>query len=205
MTFPHFNRRTHLYLGLFLMPWVLLYGISSIPFSHTAWFDAQDKAKGLPNWTPLFERTYEKPAPEGDGIRDWGRQVLADTGLLQRFGAAVNFGVYRQGPEQVNIYVYSFWQSAQVKYFPATGRLIAEEKRFRWDHFLTGMHAKGGFDQEGWISDSWAVVVDLVCLSFLAWIASGLYMWWGLPSLRRWGWIALLSGCASFALFLRLL
>jgi hypothetical protein len=205
MTFPHLNRRTHLYLGLFLLPWVLLYGVSSIPFSHSAWFEAQDKAKGLPNWKPLFERAYDTPVPEGDELREWGRQLLRETGLLQQFGDKVNFGVYRQGPDQVNIYVYTFSRSVQVKYLPATRRLRAEEKRFRWDHFLTGMHAKGGFEQEGWVNDSWGVVVDLVSLSFLIWIASGLYMWWSLPSLRLWGWVALLAGGASFSLFLWLL
>ena len=40
----------------------------------------------------------------------------------------------------------------------------------------------------------WAVIIDLVCLAFLLWIASGLYMWWGLRWLRRWGSIALAAG-----------
>ena len=30
MTFTHFNRRLHLYLGLALLPWLFMYGISSI-------------------------------------------------------------------------------------------------------------------------------------------------------------------------------
>ena len=27
----------------------------------------------------------------------------------------------------------------------------------------------------------------------IVWIASGLYMWWGLPSHRRFGWLTILS------------
>ena len=45
-------------------------------------------------------------------------------------------------------------------------------------------------------------MIDLVCLAFLIWVASGLYMWWSLPGLRRWGWVAVLAGLASFSLFL---
>ena len=35
MTFAQLNRRTHLYLGLALLPWFFMYGISSLPFAHT--------------------------------------------------------------------------------------------------------------------------------------------------------------------------
>ena len=42
MTFPHFNRRLHLYLGLCLLPWFLMYGASSIPFAHGQFFEARN-------------------------------------------------------------------------------------------------------------------------------------------------------------------
>ena len=32
MTFSHINRRTHLYLGLSLLPWLFMYAISSATF-----------------------------------------------------------------------------------------------------------------------------------------------------------------------------
>ena len=79
------------------------------------------------------------------------------------------------------MYSYSFWKSTQLKYFVDQKKLTVEDRRFRWDHFLTGMHARGGFEQEGFLQTSWSVVVDVVCLGMLVWIASGLYMWWGLP------------------------
>ena len=76
-----------------------------------------------------------------------------------------------------------------------------EDRRFRWDHFLTGMHARGGFEQEGILPLSWSVVVDLVSVAMIVWVASGLYMWWELPGQRRWGWLAIVGGAASFLLF----
>ena len=59
MTFSHLNRRTHLYLGLALLPWFVMYGISSVPFAHNQVFEQRDRAKGLPQWTLRAEHVFE--------------------------------------------------------------------------------------------------------------------------------------------------
>jgi hypothetical protein len=196
MTYNHLNRRLHLYLALTLLPWFFMYGISSIPFSHNQYFEDRDKAKNIPLWTKRFERAYDVPVPTEGDLRPFGAKVLADTGMQ---GSA--FGAYRQGPDQINVYVYSFWKSTQIKYFISEKRLLAEDRRFRFEHFLTGMHAKGGFEQGG-LHNLWGIVIDIVCLGMLLWVVTGLIMWWKLPSTRKWGWLALAGGVHSFALFL---
>jgi hypothetical protein len=197
MTFAHINRRVHLYLGLSLLPWLFMYGISSLPFAHSQFFDRRDAAKGLPLWTLRSEHVVDLPLPEDPkALRSLGAALLAQAGVEN-----TSFGAYRQSPVQVNVYSYSFWKSTQLKYFVDRKKLTVEDRRFRWDHFLTGMHARGGFEQEGVLQNSWSVIVDLVCLGIVLWIASGLYMWWGLPGSRRWGWMAILAGTASFLLF----
>ena len=197
MTYSHLNRRLHLYLGMSLMPWFVMYGISSVPFAHNQFFEQRDAAKGLPLWTLRAERTLEMPVPEDSaGLKAFGATLLKDAGI-----AGTSFGTYRQSPTQINVYSYSFWKSTQLKYFIDQKRLTVEDRRFRWDHFLTGMHARGGFEQEGFLQLSWSIVVDLVCLSMIVWIASGLYMWWELPGQRRWGWLAILGGTVSFLFF----
>ncbi|MBM3734829.1 MAG: PepSY domain-containing protein [Acidobacteria bacterium] len=194
MTLQHLNRRLHLYLALSLSPWFLMYGVSSYVFSHPAYFQELDKSKG-PLWTKVLERDYDVPVPQGD-LRPLGAQIMKDAGLSGAFGA------YRQGPNQINVYVYTFLQSTQAKYFLDKKKLVVEDRRFRFDQFLTGMHAKGGFEQDRIQDTLWGIVVDLVCLGFILWIVTGLVMWWSLPSTRGWGWVALLGGVASFALFM---
>ena len=197
MTFSHFNRRVHLYVGLALLPWFLMYGISSVPFTHNQFFERRDAAKGVPMWTLRSEHVVDPPIPQDPAeLRDFGRTLLQQAGV-----DASTFGAYRQTPTQVNVYVYSFWHSTQLKYFADQKRLTVEDRRFRWDQFLTGMHARGGFEQDGLLDRSWSVVVDLVCLAIVLWIASGLYMWWGLPASRSWGWLAIAAGTVSFMLF----
>jgi hypothetical protein len=201
MTFSHLNRRVHLYLGLALLPWFLMYGLSSIPFAHSAFFDALDKATKRPQWATRFERPLDVPVPDDrEGLRRFGASLLKEAGI-----EGTSFGTYRQSATQVNVYSYSFWTSTQLKYFVDRKTLLAEDRRFRWDHFLTGMHARGGFEQEGVLATSWSVVVDLVCLAMIVWISSGLYMWWHLPGQRRWGWLAIAAGTAAFVLFTAML
>jgi hypothetical protein len=87
----------------------------------------------------------------------------------------------------------------------AEQKLVVEEKRFRWDHMLTGFHAKGGFEQESLLHDSWGIAIDIACLGLILWVASGIYMWLPMRGLRRSGIAALAAGVASFALFVWLL
>jgi len=200
MTFAHLNRRTHLYLGLVLLPWFFMYGMSSFPFAHSQYFDARDAAKKLPLWTMTMDRVVDTPVPgeadDAKAMRAFGARLMQEAGL-----AGTSFGVYRQSPNQINVYAYSFLKSTQLKYFVDAKRLTVEDRRFRWDHFLTGLHARGGFEDERLFVRSWSVIVDMVCVAMIVWIASGLYMWWGLPGHRTWGWLAIAAGTAAFAVF----
>ncbi|HEY7499999.1 MAG TPA: hypothetical protein VH740_15875 [Vicinamibacterales bacterium] len=204
MTFSHFNRRTHLYLGLALLPWFFMYGLSSLPFAHSAYFDARDAAKKLPLWTLRADRTVDVPVPAAgaDGqvdpkdLRAFGARLLQDAGI-----SGTSFGAYRQSPNQINVYSHTFRKSTQLKYFVDSRRLTVEERRFRWDHFLTGMHARGGFEDERLFVRSWSVIVDIVSLAMIVWVASGLIMWWTLPGHRRWGLLTIAAGAISFLIF----
>jgi len=177
---------------------VLMYGVSSIPFAHNDYFEERDKALGVPLWTKTFDGPFDLgPVTESGSLKQLGEPVVRQFKLEDS-----SYGVYRQGPNQINIYVHTFWKSTQFKYFIDEKRLTAEDRRFRWEHFLTGMHARGGFEDGRFLHTLWAVLIDAVCIAFLAWIASGIYMWWSLPGLRKWGWVAVLAGIGSFSIFL---
>ena len=200
MTLSHANRRLHLYLGLALLPWFFMYGISSIPFAHNQFFEQRDRAKGLPAWSLRSEHRVDLPVPQDSSeLRRLGTELLTAAGIADT--SRTSFGVYRQSPTQINVYSYTFWKSTQLKYFVDQKKLTVEDRRFRWDHFFTGMHARGGFEQNGLLQRSWSVVVDVVCLAIVTWIATGLYMWWEIAGSRRWGFMAIGAGILSFLLF----
>ena len=64
MKFHHVNRRTHLYLALALLPWMFMYGISSLPFSHGRLI-GQLYEDGIPQWTETMRTVYTRDFPEG--------------------------------------------------------------------------------------------------------------------------------------------
>jgi hypothetical protein len=196
MTFNLFVRRTHIYLALSLLPWFFMYGISSYFFNHPDYFAERYKNDGIPQWTVRFDRPYQIEVPVEGDLRAVGAQILKDAGLD---GA---FGVYRPNAEKLNVYWFNFRDATQLTYFVKEQRLLAEDRRFRWDHVFTGMHARGGFEQESWLNDAWGILVDIVCIGMLIWIATGIYMWWQIASTRFWGSLALGGGFVFYIIFL---
>jgi hypothetical protein len=199
MTFDRFNRRVHLYLAMFLLPWFFMYAVSSIPFSHASYFRTLYN-DGTPQWTQRFEREYDLTLPEQtEGDREIGARILRDVGLD---GA---FDTYRPNPRTLFVYLVEFRNRTQVVYSADERRLALQDGRLRWYEFLQGMHARGGFRQDSFLNDAWGWTVDLVMVAILFWIASGLYMWWHLPAQRFWGSLVLAAGAGSFVFFLYVL
>jgi len=197
MTFSHFCRRLHLYLGLALLPWFLMYAVSSIPFAHGQFFQKLDEARGVPLWQLRHERPYDAPVPEDrEALLEFGRKLLQELGV-----EGPNFFAYRPNRTTLNVGSFSFLKSTRVVYALDRKKLTVEDRRFRFDQLLTGMHARGGFEQDGLLTKSWGVLVDVVCAAFLIWIVTGLYLWWGLPGHRAWGGLALACGAVVFLWF----
>ena len=189
MTFAHFVRRAHLYTGLFLLPWVIMFGVSTIPINHQSPEPAA--------WTRLAEHSFDAPVPaSSENLRPLGRQMMNAAGLEG------GYYVYRVNPRQVQAGHPRFLAPLRISYFPEERRLVVEQRPFSLRPFLSGMHTRGGYDMGGFWDSVWAVFVDAVSIGLILWIASGIYMWWGLPSTRGWGWIALGAGAICFAVII---
>jgi hypothetical protein len=194
MSFRHFVRRTHLYLGLFLLPWVIMFGVSSIPLNHG---DESERA----TWAPIADRPFAVAPPDSSdpaALHALGRE------MMNAGGVTGGFWVYRAGPQRVDLGHPNFLHPIRATYFIDQRRLLVERRGVAFEDVLTGMHTRGGYDLGGFWDSVWAVAVDVVSIALLAWIASGLFMWWKLPGtgLRRWGWLALAAGGVSFALII---
>jgi hypothetical protein len=182
-------RRTHLYLGLLLIPWLLIYALSTVALNHPETFRPYRAAD--PQWLPLWEKDYALAAlPDPASLRATAQRILDDHGLR---GA---FGVRRQG-QRLNLNVQNFWHPKRLTYDFDTQKLRAEEKRFAWLDVLIRLHERTGYGQGGLLNNLWAFFVDLFCFATLAWIGTGLYLWWKLSAQRTWGWLALGGGFAT--------
>jgi hypothetical protein len=189
MTFSHFVRRAHLYTGLFLLPWVIMFGVSTIPINHQSPETVQ--------WTRLGEHTFDAPVPEGaENLRPLGREMMNTAGIEG------GYWIFRLNPKQVEVGHPDFLSPVRLRYFPQEKRLTVERRPFSLRPFLSGMHTRGGYDMGSFWDSVWAVFIDVVCVGLILWIASGIYMWWGLPATRRWGWLAMGAGVACFAVII---
>ena len=189
-TFDKINRRTHLYLGLFLMPWLLMYGVSSFIVIHQPWF----KADKPPAWEPVFEKEYRRSVSESGDLRATAQEILKDCNME---GA---FWVNKPKPDTLHIDRFSFWGSTRLTYSMTDQKLKAERQRMRVPQAVIRMHFRGGYEQPTFWNKFWGLLVDLACVGIIIWVASGLIMWWRLPRLRAWGAIAVGGGILSFLL-----
>jgi hypothetical protein len=185
-------RRVHLYLGMLLIPWVLIYALSTFTFNHRDWFRGQFNQPD--SWAQLWKKEFKADVPrQQQKLKEWARGVLDENGIKGGFNV-------RQNPQSVLINFIQFRNPIRVTYRKNSGQLLAEQKRTTLAEMMARMHVRHGYGRGGVLHNSWAFVVDLVCFAIIAWIATGLYMWWKLPATRKAGWVAILSGLATFLL-----
>lgn len=183
-------RRLHLYTGLLVLPWVVMFGLSSLLLNHATWMP-----DGPDAWSTIAERPYTIDVPSGGGdLRPVARQILTDFGFDLSYG----FGVYPLGSTRIVANVPGFRRPIRVTYFKDQHRALAEQRRFVPGAFLRNMHTRDGYYLEAGPQTAWGVVVDVVCGLFLFWIVSGLYLWWKLPGSRGWGMVTLVGSVACF-------
>lgn len=187
-------RRAHLYLGLLLIPWTLIYALSTVLFNHAGHLRSW-RATG-PQWLPLWEKAYALDVPAGnDALRAAAARLLADHGLQGPYA------VQRQG-QRLNINVQNLQAPVRLVYEIGERKLRAEKRNSTWADVLVRLHERTGYGSAGLLYNLWAVIVDVFCVAMLAWIGTGLYLWWKLPMVRGWGWAALGAGGASLLVLL---
>ena len=189
-------RRTHMYLALFLTPWMLMYALSTMAMNHRTFFQ-EIHGDGPPAYQLEQETIYPGTFPENARPRMVADQILASLDLEGSFTVrgrmdGDHLTILRQNPIDLR----------RITYYPADGKLRVERQAFRTSTFLERMHRRRGYQHNFFLDDTWAVSVDLVIVAMIFWVASGIWMWWELQATRRWGALSALSGVALFGFFL---
>jgi hypothetical protein len=82
----HVVRRGHLYLGLFLLPWVALYGVTAFLFNHPSAFSDQQQVQSVP-----FKGDSLTDTPMGSPPKPAEVAASVVKGLQERAAAGVNY------------------------------------------------------------------------------------------------------------------
>lgn len=190
--FSRLLRRTHMYLALFLFPWMLMYALSTIAMNHRAWFASEPP----PAFELERELVYDGVFPEGASPAVMAAQILQSTGLDG------SHGVSRRNDGTLVINRNDLTTPRRLTYTPADGRLVIEKMPMRANAFLERFHRRRGLSTGYALDTVWALSVDLVIAAMIFWALSGLWMWWEMKVTRRYGLAAMAGGAALFAMYL---
>jgi hypothetical protein len=185
-------RRVHMYAGLFLAPWVLMYALSTIAMNHRAHLGTKP-----PEFSKEYEREYRAAFSHDATPRQMGEQVLRDLGLE---GA---FAVNRPAPDgTLVINRQDLLRPRRVTYTPSANRVLVEKAEARPAQILERMHRRRGYAQPYLRDRVWGAIVDGFVVLSLIWAFTGVWLWWEMKVTRRMGFACLAGGCAVFAFFL---
>lgn len=190
-------RRSHLYLALFLTPWILMYTASTFVMNHAHWFrdgGSSEQPRKPPAYTLERELIYPGELPSAP--QDIAKQLLATLDLDGAHSIARPVS-----NDRLVIHRLHATAPRRVTYTAADNRVTVERMVFEPVRFLEQLHRRRGYQHNYVLDDLWAASVDLTIAALLLLSATGIWMWWELRSTRRLGALALAVGTALFALF----
>ncbi len=187
--------RTHLYLALFLMPWMLMYALSTMAMNHRETFKAYYGGR-LVEYRKVEEQIYTGMFAEGAGSRIVAEQILND---LDLDGTHTVRGRLDRG--RITILRQDPITPKRITYTTKDRRVVVEEQIFRPPSFLESLHRRRGYGHEYVLEDVWAFSVDLVILAMVFWAVSGIWMWWEVRSTRGLGALCAGVGVLLFLFF----
>jgi hypothetical protein len=198
-SFTRVIRRIHLYLGLFLAPWMLMYALSTSVMNHREFFQSLYPSK-VPAMVMERELDYTRVFASDETPAQIGSLILQDIGL--EGSHRVSGG---QNGKPLVIDRQHAWVPRRVTWNSSTGKLIIEKPDFRTASFLERMHRRRGYQQPYALEDAWAFSVDAAMITTLFWCLSGIWLWRELKPTRLYGTLCGTAGVVAFILFLALL
>lgn len=193
-----FLRRTHLYVGLFVTPWLVMYALSTLVFNHADQVDRFYRMVHGPHSEEYFvesQSRYARVFPPGATLRTKAERILTDLNLNGSFGVeaeADRIVVTRRNP----------FVPRRITLNTNTRTLVIERQNSRLATLLTALHTQVTYANQLKRIKAWALSVDLTIATMLILVFSGISMWWELKATRPAGFLFLLAGVALFCLFL---
>ena len=193
-------RTLHLYTGLFLVPWMLVYGTSAFFLNHRPLFVEHFDLKP-PTWKVL-RRVDFTPDDAFPASREEQARVILN--YLEMDGAHRIAGP--KDSDQLTIFRISGIGNYRIIWRPDADRIVVEQQQpFSAFRLVNYLHFRSGYGQSYFALIAWAVVVDAVAASLWLWCVSGIYIWARQRKRRFWGSVSVVAGIAVFLVLVVLL
>jgi len=191
-------RALHLYTGLFLAPWMMVYAISAFCLNHNEWF-----TKGLnlaPTWETFRQRDFT-PGPEFPETPE--EQAVAILRHVDLEGPHRIIGA--PDANQFVMFRYCATGHYRVSWFPPRRSVVVDRQLpASFYSVVNALHFRYGYEPY-FAALGWAMIVDATTISTVIWVVSGIYLWARRPRKRLLGGFCLVGGTALFMVLVFLL
>jgi hypothetical protein len=192
-------RTIHLYFGLFISPFVLIFSISALVLNHTDFINRSNPIKNLPD---IKTRIDKIPYDTTD--------LQTAKGIIKKLGIKGEIDYVSQNDNQISFPVILPGLTTKIKINKQTKEVLItrkEEGSLRATNFLHKMPGPHNVKLRGnsLFMQNWKIIADLVVYILLFLSASGIFLWYFLKAERKLGWVAIILGAVSFTGLLLLL
>ena len=188
-------RRIHMFTGLFLAPWMMMYALSTLVMAHREFIGSFYSSEN-PALITERELNYSRSFATNTTREEIAQQILKDLAL----DGAHSVSGGRDGSPLV-IQRQSALPQRRITFDASKGRISIEREEFRASTFLERMHRRRGYQHPYALEDTWGFSVELAVVAMTFWSLSGIWLAWKIRTTRMWGALALAVGLGLFALF----
>ena len=188
-------RRIHMFTGLFLAPWMLMYALSTLVMTHREYVSSFYSTKN-PTLVAERELDYTRSFPTNLAREQIAPQILQDLGLDGTHSVS---GGRNGSPLVINR--QNALSTRRVTFNAATQKISIQREEFRVATFLDRLHRRRGYNQPYALEDTWGFTVDVAVVTMIFWCLSGVWLSWEIKAARVWGALAVVGGFGLFAAF----
>jgi hypothetical protein len=170
-------RRIHLFTGLILLVFVLMYFLSGYIIIHANWFGGREPR------TSTQSQTLAVSAPASD--TDLVAVLQRDLGLRGQPSAPEH---RNDGSIRVNFVRPGTTFQASIA--PGGKEVAITRKDFGFAGIANGMHRLRGY-HGGWMYSAWSALYDLASLALIVFGVTGVILWYQSTSRHLSGWLCL--------------
>lgn len=168
----HFLRTIHLYLGLLIRPFILIFAISILVFNHPGYFDKPETSENVKS---LFTRL--------DSIPNRGTDLLTAKAIIGKLGIKGEIDFISKNDSILNIPVRTPRIVTQVRVNIVNGYVSIIRKEVgplnatTFLHAMPGPHNASMRGNSGYIA-AWRYIVDFFVYSLILLAFSGIILWY---------------------------
>src|SRR5262245_29012244 len=192
-------RRIHMFTGLFLAPWMVMYALSTLVMAHHESVNSFYASKS-PALVKERELDYSRSFPTNPTRDAIAQQILNDLGMEGAY--SVSGG--RDGRPLVVQRQHAMAQR-RLTFDASKSKITIEREEFRTPTILERLHRRRGYNQPYALEDTWGFTVDVAVVTMAFWSLSGIWLAWELRTTRVWGTLSFVVGLGLFVVFAALI